>query len=134
MIYLANYKSYSWWVPLLGRTPLGLHHTNLCFDYCSPDLLHCQCQVLNLYLKHISSRKNSSKYFQNCGDAKIISSENLKIYLTVVWQVEKYKKQKYIFNHSDQLFQYFNPLLEREYNEFFFFWPKRYLNLKFLQF
>ena len=34
-------------------------------------------------------------------------------HFTVVWQVEKYKKLKYKFNHSDQLFQYFNPLLER---------------------
>ena len=36
---------FSWWVPLLGRNPLGLQHTDLCFDYRSPDPLHQQAGI-----------------------------------------------------------------------------------------
>ena len=65
----------------LGRTPLGLQHTNLCFDYWSPDPLQWQCQVRNLYLKYISSRKLLQSISKMAETPKIFLQKNSKFCL-----------------------------------------------------
>ena len=39
----------------------------------------------------------------------------LREHSTVVWQVDRSKKLKFKYSHSEQLFGYFNQLLERVY-------------------
>ena len=57
----------SWWVPLLGHTPLSLQHTDLCFNNCSSDPLQCRSGT---YIKNFSSkfstkwRRRQEKSFQ----------------------------------------------------------------------
>ena len=45
----------SWWVPLLGHTPLSRQHTDLCFAYC--------CSGLSPSLAHKFQEQNITKIF-----------------------------------------------------------------------
>ena len=59
-------RGFSWWVPLQGRTPLDLQHTNKCFDHRNPDLLQCQRLAYSSYSKwrrrHLNIEKRKTKF------------------------------------------------------------------------
>ena len=73
MTYILHQPGVGWWVPLQGCTPLGLQHTDLCFDDHSPDPFHYQNahpkDTLEIILKI---------FLQNGGDAKeVLREKNL---------------------------------------------------------